>query len=164
MKGYVGIDPGKKGAAALLTEPGGYFIYDWVSEISSVRILKQWKQKYDFSAILERIFPIHRPATANSKSNYQGSSKLSENYGVWIGILTALEIEFEIIAPRTWQASMLMRHAGRNTKERAFNTIREILPGCKPHIKYKTKHDGRADALLLALYLKYQKAFDARKF
>lgn len=163
MIGYVGIDPGFKGAAALLTDRGGYFIYDWQSEASASRILKNWDSEYQITALIERIFPINRPPSADGKSYYQPSSKLSQNYGFWRGILTAHEIEYEHIAPRTWQAGILMQHAGRNTKERAFNTIREILPGCKKHVKYKTKHDGRADALLLAFYLKYQKGFDAKR-
>ncbi len=69
--------------------------------------------------------------------------------GLWEGILVTLGIPFEYVAPQTWKRAML---AGM-PKEKAASRwrVQQMFPQVDVSLK---KHHGRADAILIAEWLR----------
>lgn len=153
MKGYIGIDPGKHGAAAMLFEDSAYVIHDFECEKLASKTIARWNKEFQVCASLEKIIAVR-------SRTYYPNMKLANNYGFWRGLLTALDIEFNVVRPQTWQSRTLLPVAGPTVKHRAFNTARQLFPGAKRHLVYISKHDGRADALLIAYNLKRECEFN----
>ncbi len=71
--------------------------------------------------------------------------------GVWLGILAALGISYQVVHPRTWQSSMLKGTIGEG-KQRSLIAASQAFPDL-PLIKPKGRKlslDGRADAAWIA--------------
>jgi len=72
-----------------------------------------------------------------------------EGYGVWQGILAGLQIPFDLVAPQTWK-----KHTMRDcSKEKGASMVKALQLYPQADIRLK-KHHGRADALLIAEYLR----------
>lgn len=163
MRAYIGIDAGQSGAAVLLTPDNSFKIWDWSSEDRAYQVLYGWFQKYNVTAAIERVFNIMIDINKkNSKGRYFGNAKLAINYGIWRGLMTAIGIEYIEIAPVSWQSRVMLKSAGKTTKERSFNTVREIFPSTREHIKNITKDNGRADAFLIAYWLMKTKEIELK--
>lgn len=163
MRAYVGIDPGKKGAAVLLATDGSYSIWDWSSEERAREVLYQWFMQYNLTAAIERVFNINvKHKKADDSHQYFGNLKLAINYGIWRGIMTSIGIDYIKVAPRSWQSQVMIKSAGKTTKERAFNTARELFPSICCNVTHVTKHNGRADAFLIAYWLKRKIEFERK--
>ena len=70
-------------------------------------------------------------------------------FGVYKGVLTALQIPFEIVHPKKWQK---VYSIAKKTKEQSYAIASQLFPlvnflGKKGAIK-----DGRSDAILMAEY------------
>ena len=143
---YIGIDPGKGGAIAIVSKTGFYSAKDWPGdETLAAKIVRNWNLKYNIKlGIIEKV-------SAMPKQGSVSMFTFGTNYGVWRGILASFEIPFILVPPRTWQTKKLDKKAGNDTKERSLNTARRIFP--KASLARK-KDNGRSDALLIALYAK----------
>lgn len=142
---YVGIDPGKKGAACLLS-PSQIHLHDFESADRAAITFAAWVDKYDLAVVLERVKPFRTDGHFNSF--YFG-----ENFGIWQGIIAANFIKPTLIEPPTWQAVYIpgWNKKGTDNKRAAVEVARRLYPSVKGSI-YLKKHNGRADALLLATF------------
>lgn len=70
------------------------------------------------------------------------------SYGIAIGVVRSLDIELNKVPPSTWKAELGLT----SDKNKSLELARELFPEAKEYLKLK-KHDGRAEALLLAYYL-----------
>ena len=66
-------------------------------------------------------------------------------YGIWIGILAALNIPYTEVHPVTWK-SKIMAGMGKE-KDASIARAKQLYPTADLSLK---KHHGRADALLIA--------------
>jgi len=155
MKGYIGIDPGKFGAAAMLFEDGRYVLHDWQCEKMAAKTLYRWNNEFNVCASLEKIIAVR-------SRTYYPNMKLANNFGFWRGLLVAYGIEFDVVPPQTWQKKVLIPGTGKTTKDRAFETAKELFPGARKHLTKISKHNGRADALLIAYNLKNERDFESK--
>jgi hypothetical protein len=71
-------------------------------------------------------------------------------YGMWLGIFATLEIPVTQIHPLTWKSKMC---AGMPSGKDASRVRAMELFGSKVDLSLK-KHHGRADAILIAEYMK----------
>ncbi len=193
---FIGVDPGKAGALAVLESdepysgrPDEVTILEVrpIPMIPTAKLPKGAKRKpgereqYDIVAIAEW-FKRYRPPTcrlvtiersqplptlrmkskqAGSVDTPMGGSLANFNRGVQRGfewLLTALEIPFQLVPPRTWQKIM---HTGEEgdlraleMKQRSINAALRLFPGVdlRRTPRCSTAHDGKAEALLLAEY------------
>ena len=148
-KAYIGIDPGKTGAAAIIT-PDGIDIMDYTDIFETVQQFREWKADYDLSCVLEKVWAI---PGGGRKQGASSMFKFGENFGIYQGILSALGIPYYLKTPQGWQKVMLPVTDG-HTKKRALDTARRLYPAiAKKYLKRKKDHN-RADALLIATYAK----------
>lgn len=133
---YAGIDPGKTGALALLSEDGKFYSVTDFSE--SFSFLEQHKELIKF-LYLERVHSM--PGQGVSSTFLFG-----ENFGWWQGVLQAMKIPFETKLPQAWQKGFDIKKSKSDAKP-SLEIARRLFPEAPLNLK---KHHNRADALLIA--------------
>ena len=134
---FLGIDPGKGGAAAFLpTDPAAtllVFPYAKYTAGELGRVL--YMERYSITAAaLEK---VHSMPAQGVKSVFS----FGENFGWWQGCLDACGIEYELVTPQRWQTDLDCRTGGdKNVTKRL---AQELFPDVR------VTH-AVADALLIA--------------
>lgn len=147
-KSYLGIDPGKTGAACLVLNEKEVIFHDFENEHKSVEFIEKCKMHSGLQACIEAVHSM-------PKNGSIASFKLGFNYGLWCGILAASGVEFETVSPQKWQKSMIpefIRRDEKNNKRRSIKSAHFYYPDINKKI-YLMKHHNRAEAFLLALYI-----------
>src|SRR6201986_740513 len=145
MSIIMGIDPGISGAVA--------FYFPMVSGRIAVDDVPVAGGEIN-AAELARIIRIHRPelAVIERVSAMPGQGVVSmfnfgRSYGDVRGVIAAMEIPLHFVTPQKWK-----KHFGLSSDkdESRLRAIR-MFPSAAESFKLK-KHDGRAEAALIALY------------
>lgn len=76
------------------------------------------------------------------------SFSLGQSFGIWIGILAALEIPYQLVAPATWKAALMKDQP--KEKDASRLVADHLFPGQRDNWWPLKKHHGRCDALLIA--------------
>lgn len=143
MTNYLGIDPGKQGAIALLNELGELIeLHDMPSNVVSVVKLIDSLPSIARGAI-EQPFPGGAMGKPSCMTFGMGIGELR-------GILAARSVPFLMVKPQDWQ-----RVFGVTGKSRGNDSIGQCLkvyPNA-PLIEKGKRKDGRSDALLIARWL-----------
>ncbi len=166
---FIGIDPGKKGALAVL----GLASLTEVVEVRPMPMIaggKKSRPEYDIRSIAEwlmsyrpdcRLVTVERsqplsmiPGPPGSKA-FKPGSIAQYNRGVQRGfewLLTALEMPFQLVAPRSWMKVMHAGAPGVDTKQRSIITAQRLFPhvDLRRSPRCRKDDDGIAEALLLA--------------
>jgi hypothetical protein len=147
----VGVDPGKTGAIEIV---GGEFEAKGFWKMPLIK--GKGRNEYDLPKIFDLV-RLFAPATAaffieksQPMPSAMGGSIANFHRGVargWEWMLTALELPYYLVAPKTWQKVMLADIEGKDTKQRSLLAAKRIFPTLKIG-----KHHGSADALLIAEY------------
>lgn len=141
---FMGIDPGKSGAAALLTHDNKTLIVDWNDTVpSTIRVLREWR--HDYNIILCTLEKVGAAPGQGVSSMF----KFGVGTGIWIGILHCLKIPFTEVAPVTWMKGIVNKKKASNSKQASCESCLRLFPKAPITLK---KHHGRADAILLAFY------------
>jgi hypothetical protein len=156
---FIGIDPGVRGACAVLHPLHGPQVCDFEPGVVPRPLLEAAEDSGHFLgheavAVIERV-------SAMPKQGVSSTFKFGTNFGVWIGRLEALGIPYVFVAPGKWQKhafndqprQMHTRNGRKvlNTKAMSLAVARRLYPMLSERLRLK-KHDGRADALLIARY------------
>jgi len=155
---FVGIDPGLSGAVAM-TDGNAVEVHDspsWVVEG------KHSRHEYDVAGMTQIILAvIARTENRGSivagleavhsmpKQGVASSFKFGVGLGIWQGILAALGIRHELVTPQRWKKA-LMNGQGKE-KDASIIVAQRLFPTADLHLR---KHHGRADALLLAEFMR----------
>lgn len=161
---YIGIDPGKSGAFAVIDENENIiFAESFVGLPQKLSALP----KFETLVALERVHAMPGQGVVSMFT-------FAENYGSWQGFLTALELPYVFVTPQKWQKRILdflpsketkpigeTAAAGRarlalnrkNLKLNIVEFIKRRLPKSVDLFRLKKDYD-KADALCLALYAK----------
>ena len=133
---YLGIDPGKTGAMAVL-DKGGEFVevVDFEEVLPRIRLLASEAT----CAYLEKVHSMRGQGVSSTFS-------FGENFGWWQGILQALEIPYKLISPQDWQKGLVPKKEKKSEKP-GLEVARAVFPMAPLDLK---KHHNRADALLIA--------------
>jgi hypothetical protein len=163
---YVGIDCGLDGALAFLapshfdgvafsdtptldTGKGSRRTYDIPA---MAKILRDWMSAPGVLIVaLEQQQSMPKQGVASTFSTGFG-------YGVWQGLLVALGIPYELVHPKAWKKAM-MPDAPKE-KEASVLVASRLYPGVADKLKTERGRalHGRADALLLAEYMRRRHA------
>lgn len=156
----IGIDPGLTGAIAVLTPSGQIALFDTpTAKIKQGKTYKTDYLPYEMADIIRRfrssmvfIEKVHAmpmfSTNKEGKEKRQGATSLfrfGEGYGLWLGIIAALEMQITKVAPQTWKKAIM---AGMPDKDAARQRAQELYPECVKDLSRK-KDIGRADALLI---------------
>ena len=157
----LGIDPGLFGAVAVLTETGHVIgVHD--TPIVQLKINGRMRHDYmasDMAQLIRRA--AHWQATdpccaalehvnAMPDQGVTSMFTMGRGLGLWQGILAALGVPYVLVRPQRWKA-LLLDGMDRSSKEASRLRAQQLFPGADLSLK---KHHGRADALLLAEYLR----------
>jgi len=80
--------------------------------------------------------------------------------GMWEGMLAGLGISYELVAPQSWQRSMLAGTSGADTKQRALVAAQRLWPGqdWRANERCRKPHAGIVDAALIAEFGRRRRA------
>jgi crossover junction endodeoxyribonuclease RuvC len=148
-KAYIGIDPGKTGAAAIITtrHTGEEYIdiIDYLEPVLLAQEIKEWAETY--KVVLAVVEKVH----SMPKQGVTSSFNFGMNFGIWQGILSALQIPYSFVPPQAWQKGLFSKTDGDN-KKRGLSVVRRLYP--RSEFFKLEKHHNRADAMLIARYAK----------
>ena len=140
MKRYIGVDPGKSGAIAVLNS----------SEVATFKFNNTERDIWGFfeDMTVQPSFAVIEKVHSMPKQGVKSSFTFGQSYGFLRGLLIACEIPFEEVTPRKWQQCMgcLSKGDKNVTKSKA----QELFP------EVKITH-AIADALLIAEYARRMK-------
>ena len=150
----VGIDPGLSGAVALVWPATPETVTTWDTPTVLVKVGTHQRRDYDAAAMVNVLVVanpglviLERPhAMPKSMGGSLASFSLGRGVGVWEGILAALRFRYELVSPQRWKQYFQLLG---QPKDASRLKAARLFPSAELHLK---KHDGRAEALLLAEY------------
>lgn len=142
---YIGIDPGAKGAMAVLTErhPPMLFAYQPEVYILTLKTLRQ--EDDDCICCIEAVHSITGQGIASS-------FKFGQTYGWLLGIQDAIGIPYQPITPQKWKKEFGLT----SDKAQSVEVCKRLYPGVNllRTERSRKEDDGMAEALLMATYAK----------
>ncbi len=149
MRLICGIDPGIKGAVGFLSDDG-----EFVSVLDMPTYETTTGRRQIDPAGLTSILMQHRPercvlerVSSRPGEGAVGAFSFGHSLGVIQGVLGALGFPYELVQPSVWK-----RKAGippGANKAASITTAKQQVPSAAASLTL-VKHDGRAEALLLA--------------
>ena len=146
----IGIDPGKKGAVAIIDQAVTVHRTPMIGkdydERGMFEMLRDSKASF---AVIETVWI--RPGEGRSSGVTMGMG-----YGLWRGMLVALEIPYEIVSPQSWKRRMVTGLAkgtsDKAKKDASILAAKRLFPGVR--LRHSDKctvdNDNFAEALLIA--------------
>ena len=154
---YIGIDPGLHGAIAVLSSEGELVeIID--APVTNIGTKGKVKNVYVESSIVS-FFEKYKDAIvgiekqqAMTKQGVTSTFQTGYGFGMYIGMISALHMPTHIITPQKWKKEMMYGMG----KEKSASCIKaqQLFPNAELFTPRGRALDGRADALLIATYLK----------
>lgn len=148
MVWYIGVDPGKHGAAVAISRERIAY-QDWAGPIET----KRWIDEllYDEKIAMAVIEDVNQRRMPH-KGRY-AAFDLGLFSGIWVGLFTWYGIDYQLVAPKVWQAAMIdpICKFEKNAKQKSLRSARSIDP-CVDSIVARIKDHNRADAALMAAY------------
>lgn len=169
MAKWLGIDPGKSGALAVIMGSRielhdtpvvqvkvGNKIKDQLDPAACALLLRRYQTDGDMMIVIEKVqpmpsFKVQREGEEPSFQSMGVTSAFSfgRDFGMWIGVIAALEIPYHLASPQTWKKRM-MADMGKE-KDAARIRAMQLYPQASSGLARKKDH-GRAEALLLARF------------
>lgn len=157
----IGIDPGLSGAIALLDEHGGAV---WVVDMPTVTIRD--RREIDGNAVAIRLAtaPLSALVCVERVPDFMRGdnghplqvARLHSAAGFVRGIAVGCGLKVRELTPTQWRAVVmpsmktarsLARRMGVTVKDESLAAARRLFPAMELHLE---RHDGRAEALLIA--------------
>ena len=145
----IGIDPGLTGALAIIDDAGAVvtladlpIIRDlslaWVDGSALQSLLLDAIGGRQCRAMVERV-------SAMPKQGIASAFQFGVGFGSILSVLQALHIPLEFVTPAVWKRS----YGLSKDKHASLHKARLLFPSAELHL---AKHDGRAEALLIARF------------
>jgi len=151
----IGIDPGLTGAVAVIFAPENVALFD--APTQRVKVNKSEKSELlplEMADYLRQVKTQGRchcfleSVHAMKDQGVTGMFNFGKGFGMWIGILAALEIPHTFVTPQAWKKALMQ---GVKDKDAARGRAQQLFPAATSQLSRK-KDIGRADALLIAKY------------
>lgn len=144
----IGIDPGITGALAVYDHGSLVSVHDMPvldGQVDGGRLAQLFDEWHAHMIALERVQPMPRNGSIASFS-------LGKNFGIVIGVATALSHPLVTIRPVEWKRRMGLMG---KSKEASRRLAIELWPQHADSFRL-VKHDGRAEAALIARSYAFQ--------
>ena len=138
---YIGIDVGRDGGIAVLSE-NGLQVDSWIfSEVRLREVCKQYKG--NCKCIVEKVWAMPHQGV---KSTFN----FGRNFGYILGVLEANSIPYLLVAPLRWKHE----YGVTSDKSTSIAMCQKLFPdhNLMRSKRAKKPHDGRAEAILIAEY------------
>jgi len=151
-----GIDNGLNGAVATVDSESNE-----VDFLDDYTIKSNGKNVYDIVHMVETIQWLYpdmvyiEKAQAMSKQGVTSTFSTGYGFGLWLGILSAFKIPYEIVSPKVWQKEFFEgKNKNNGTKQLSYQVSSCIYPDYAKLLLGPKGGliDGRCDALLIATY------------
>jgi len=148
----LGVDPGVHGALAFFDVTAGHLD---IIDMPSIAAGTKSKRIVDEAALVSclddtRPHIQHAFVERVGAMPHQGVTScfsFGQSYGVVLGVLAALRVPFTTVRPHRWKAALLVPAAKDGARARAS----QLMPAFS-RLWPLVKHDGRAEAALIAYY------------
>lgn len=143
---YIGIDPGAKGAMALLDDNARLpeiIPFNKEEYIDRLRLL--FYEEAECICCIESVHALPRQGVASTWA-------FGQSYGWLLGMLDTLCIPYQPITPQKWK-----KEFGLNSdKAKSVEVCKQLFPGIKllRTERSRKEDDGLAEAVLMSLYAK----------
>lgn len=137
---YIGIDPGKSGAMAIIHENGvRVFPFDQETYRDELALVSGSK----CVCCLEKVGAMPRQGVTST-------FHFGENFGFIQGLLVANRIPYELVTPQKWKKEFSVTA----DKNGSITVCKRLFPGVRllHSDRCKKENDGMAEALLMAEY------------
>lgn len=155
---WIGVDPGKKGAIAVIGEGilhGGAVV--------PMPVISGDRDEYDIVTIVGELARVSRPCTVTLEKGQPLPPKMggsSANFwrgysrGLFEGIIATIGLPLRVVSPREWQKVMHQGTSGEDLKQRSIQAAQRYYPGVslRRTDRCRTLDHNMAEALLLADY------------
>lgn len=140
---YIGIDPGKNGGIAFISDSFDTPLVYPFSEEVLIRELNATYGDYDMKCVLEKV-------NAMPGQGVVSMFNFGQNFGFIQGVLKAYEIPFELVPPQKWKKEFSVT----SDKNTSIEVCKRLFPNVslKATPRCKKDHDGMAESLLMAEY------------
>jgi crossover junction endodeoxyribonuclease RuvC len=151
MSIYAGIDPGQKGALAVISSSNGTVKSDdrWPmpESLRDLRSVLHYLRTLKATVVLEKAQPMPKQGVSSVFSYGVG-------YGTLIGMLVAFEIPYHEVRPAIWKKEMLAGEPDKKDKKVSIQVCERLFPDVNlfAGARSTTKSDGIAEAYLMAEY------------
>ena len=142
---YIGIDPGAKGSMCVISNGKVLFKDFDLKDYSST--LKAFLDTDDTELIVA-IEKVHAMPGQGVSSSFSFGQRLGELEGM----LTALQIPYELVAPKDWQKACGI--PAKSDKKGIASVIQKLYPTAELYGNKGGLRDGRSDALGLAHFIR----------
>lgn len=148
----IGVDPGLTGVLAVLAADGALVaLHD--TPVLTLSTSRGTRQEYDVPGLVALLAPYagsqtHVVIEESQAMPGQGTRSMfttGYGFGIWIGVLSALQLPYTRVRPGVWKKAMGLGPDKEAARLRAI----QLFPGAD--LRRKKDH-GRAEALLLAAY------------
>ena len=135
---YIGIDPGKKGGFAIISEDHIYCM-PWDDD-DFVRYM---------GCVGEPCIVCLEHVSAMPKQGVTSMFNFGVSFGFIQGVLTAFGIPFELVKPQKWKKEFSI-----SDKNESIAVCKRLFPDVSllPTERFRLPSDGMAEALLMAEY------------
>ena len=155
---YLGCDPGKAGAYAIIRPSEGLVQVDdflhWLSTLTDFEAFRD-AAKLDGSKMLCALEKV----SAFPGQGVTSMFTFGESFGRWQMLLECLGIPYVLVSPARWQKAVLGSKPPKGqAKARVWETMRRRFPRVELSGPRGAKLTGRSDALALAYYAMTEEA------
>lgn len=148
MSLYIGLDPGKKGAMAIIghSNTTGETYMCKIIPYDPQEYIKTLKQFNGATVCIEQVHSI-------SKQGIASSFTFGVMYGWLLGMLDTIGVSYQAVSPQKWKKDFGLL---RSEKSMSVEVCQHLLPNASLYRTERCKKpdDGMAEAALLALYAK----------
>ena len=142
MRAYIGIDPGKSGALAIIRQDGQVETYAFDPFVYATT-LRRLSACHDAVCCLEKVGAMPGQGVV-SMFNF------GHNFGFIEGLLQAYAIPYQLVPPQTWKKEFSLN----SDKAKSIEVCQKLFPNANLMATNRSRkpNDGIAEAVLMAEY------------
>ena len=148
MNCFIGIDPGKTGGVAVISEDGKVMVSIEMPVTSTKEINSAYLYAL-FTSIKEETFCVIEKSQSMPKQGVKSTFSYGVGYGEVRAVLKASLTPFQEVAPATWKKEFNLI---KKAKMDSCDTAQKLFPSESFLTERGRMMDGKAEALLLAEY------------
>lgn len=146
MSIYIGLDPGKKGAMAIMgySNTTGERYMMKIIPFDPQEYIKTLKQFNGATVCIEQVHSLPREGVKSVWS-------FGQTYGWLLGVLDAVGLSYQTVPPNLWKKDFSLLRA---EKKQSIEVCKRLFPGVELRRtdKCRTDDDNMADAALICEY------------
>lgn len=148
---YAGIDPGQKGAIAVLSSANGRIsvseVWPMPDNDRKLRSIFNYLKTIGATVLIEK-------AQCMPKQSAPSGFNYGVGYGKMLGLMIAFEIPYHEVRPAIWKKEILAGEPDKKDKKVSIRVCERMFPNVNllPTERSKVPSDGIAEAVLIADY------------